>query len=840
MIKYGYGYISEITAETTKGDQTAITLMNGIVLVFDNTMLVPNAEMISTTLTKPIKEIKGATEQDQLDKFVMIEGINAFGYANENIKVANENSGYFNSISDLDKITISSIEYYFNDEKIGESNRLDGNSAEAYLSSSSKYYKYNTKKWMGRDALQLYQIPVLPGWVYGANDYADIEMRINLQFKDLVKALTIEEGKKYFVLEELKQNPVISDFYEYNETEKGYVETADDTAVDNKQYYELLPVKDENMMNNPKEAKYYEEQEINGKIYKLTEDTTIVSGKNYYTFKQVKYPAALGYYEQNGDVYTKTSDSTFISGKVYYTKKEETQPEAENCYTEVVETYTLSCPITVDKEQPRIVEKETTNVSDNVEFTLESHIKKAEGSAFTYYDDTLAITLPPFGTLTVEVVAQKKAPLTNHDMELVNISEFKEGVTYYTKNAENSYIAESAYVAGTQYYIVKTYKGTQTISSIYDKMDSTYYLGLSQIVGHTLNPDYNITVAFSGYDTGKVTRSGNFGFYCSYACNGCASGNEGSLMYTEVTNPIGSPTDNEYYELVGLSYVKSSDDVVDSGKTYYLKKEPNFEIKEKLGKITKIEVDGGIRYIPTENIVEIRTENKVEYVLIRDTNYVTELSPSESQKVVMLDLELKTISSDLLHLADMGALDSAGKQLITKYYVAVSSDGEYYQIVKKYNVYPSLFGFSTDDINHRVYAELDCNCVGDEKLNCKHNTFEFKTWSDEVNANYYGAENEVIGEFLKAKGEDVSQLYFELGDKDTTSASINKADGTITIDRDKYILDGTNFITINIYAKASGENGLYIDNNLSYSGNEYNEPVFTVYVYLKEANVAVS
>ena len=47
-------------------------------------------------------------------------------------------------------------------------------------------------------------------------------------------------------------------------------------------------------------------------------------------------------------------------------------------------------------------------------------------------------------------------------------------------------------------------------------MDSTYYLGLSQIVGHTLSPKYDIKVTFSGYETSKVTRSGNFGFYCSY------------------------------------------------------------------------------------------------------------------------------------------------------------------------------------------------------------------------------------------------------------------------------------------------------------------------------------
>ncbi len=440
------------------------------------------------------------------------------------------------------------------------------------------------------------------------------------------------------------------------------------------------------------------------------------------------------------------------------------------------ETYTLPIEIKVTKASPKIITESSvaTNVSDDTQFNLDKHINLNDKAINLFYDDTIAITLPASGSVTVNVKAVEK------------------GVN-----------------AG------KEFSGEQTVSSTdFVDMDYTYYVGLSQIVGHTLDENYDISVEFTKYNNTFVTRDGNFGFYANYKQGlRVATGNDGTFAATTeiLTKPAGGTlVEDCYYYTYSLGKVLSEDSYTEFTSITY----------KKAGGAEEIYI------VPTEKIVvgSGGISDKVE----AGARYVKEdnFKKSVDTKSEFTSFNLSEITTDKLHLADVGNLAN-GVLKATKYYVVKSRDNKYYQFVKNYNIYPKYFEFETDDVNDRVDAEANTYTATDTVY-----TFNLASWANDVFIKYYDQYGE-----LKTVGLDTAQvkaLYFELGDKDTTSASIDGVTGEITVDKSKYILNGEQYITVKIFVKASGENAEFIDDRYVFSGNDRNSEEILVRVYLND------
>ena len=69
---------------------------------------------------------------------------------------------------------------------------------------------------------------------------------------------------------------------------------------------------------NPKTSGYYEKS---GEDYVASNDTSVDSGKTYYTITSpTGNPKTLGYYEESGGVYSATNDTSVDASKTYYTR----------------------------------------------------------------------------------------------------------------------------------------------------------------------------------------------------------------------------------------------------------------------------------------------------------------------------------------------------------------------------------------------------------------------------------------------------------------------------------------------------------------------------------------
>ena len=172
---------------------------------------------------------------------------------------------------------------------------------------------------------------------------------------------------------------------------------------------------------------------------------------------------------------------------------------------------------------------------------------------------------------------------------------------------------------------------------------------------------------------------------------------------------------------------------------------------------------------------------------------------------------------------------TGGKQSVTKYYIGVFSDYKAYQIVKNYNLYPKYFSFGTTDYNDSATA------TAEKGLN--ETTFDFDSWATEVLFKHYNNQNSLTSK-NGSEIDNLNSIYFELGEGYTALATIDASTGAITVDNASYTLNGQEFIQIRIYVKASGETGQYINDNLEFSGNNYNNAAITVSVYLKAYEVA--
>ena len=305
-----------------------------------------------------------------------------------------------------------------------------------------------------------------------------------------------------------------------------------------------------------------------------------------------------------------------------------------------------------------------------------------------------------------------------------------------------------------------------------------------------------------------MTRNGNFGFYATYGWDGAykriATGNADTYSTEKIISFV-------------YGYGKLNN------------------MNEDVGQFTKVVVEGTTVIVPTERIVY---SNAGDSKLLAGTNYTTEVIGSkiignfadfEGEETIFKEINIAwdVQEKDCLRIPDMGNLTS-GHKTMTKYYIAhytKDAISEQYQFEKEFNIYPTYFNFSTTDVNNRVTAEREDDIDG-------YSTFNLNKWGDEVTIYQYDTSRQLSPLYLKDI-PDLKRVYFEIGDENLTNATIDE-DGVLKVKTDQYKLNGEEYITINIYVRASGENALYISDILDYSGNIYNKPMLTVKVYLKK------
>lgn len=474
-----------------------------------------------------------------------------------------------------------------------------------------------------------------------------------------------------------------------------------------------------------------------------------------------------------------------------------------NLQTDTGETYSLPIEIKMTKQDDRLIEDKisATNVSDNVEFDVKSHFTKNDTTSKTpeeYYNDTIVVTLPKApAKVTLKITAEK------------------------TIDGET-----------------QTLTGTTILSANSTTMDTTHYVSISKVVGKTLDPTWTVEAWFSDYDLTAVTRSGNFGFYATYnyGVSVTVAGSTAIELATLSQTAYGQnklTAETSYNFVYGYGKTKASD--------------------TNQSKFTLIEsYDNKIYFAPTEKIsdnadgtgtmstgatmLEAKKDGTGAYVKDDNDNYclpdVTEVEfASLSAKYAKSKFEV-----DKLYLADMGSLTN-GYQQITKYYIVkyvTDGNAEYYQYDKIYNIYPTYYNATTTSIINRI----DAFKTGE---NGNYYEFEVSNWGEELDLQTpSGKSYNSIGS-IKLSEAEIGCFYFELGDKNTTAATIS-SDGTLRVKKSEYNLNGDEYVTINMYVKASGELGEYNSDKLDYSGNMLNTPLITIRLYLNgetEFNLAV-
>lgn len=447
-------------------------------------------------------------------------------------------------------------------------------------------------------------------------------------------------------------------------------------------------------------------------------------------------------------------------------------------------TYSLPIEIKVTKTTDHFVEDKVsaTNVGDNVEFNVASHFAKGDDNIIkadkTFYNDTIVVTLP-------KAPAKVTAKITA------------------TKGSE-------------------TLTGTTTLSANSTSMDTTHYLSISKVVGKTLDPDWTVNVTFSDYDLSAVTRSGNFGFYATY--NYTYNYNDNSELKVFGQGPTEQTLTEE---TVGWEYVygfgkTKADDInkskltlvksVDGTQFYYVATEKISDIGDGKGEINE-----------KTPMVEAKIVDGA-YVMDESGNYCLPDSGKTPYNVSCIK-ELKT---DKLYLTDMGSLTN-GYQQITKYYIvkyaAANKNAEYYQYDKIYNIYPTYYNATTESIINRI----DTYKTGEDD---NYYYFGVSDWGQSLDLQTLReGGNYNVTEPIKLSSTEIGCFYFELGDENTTAAKIS-SDGKLAAKKSEYNLNGDEYVTINVYIKASGEMGGYYDDTMSYSGNNLNRPLITIKLYL--------
>ena len=487
------------------------------------------------------------------------------------------------------------------------------------------------------------------------------------------------------------------------------------------------------------------------------------------------------------------------------------------------ERYVLPIEIKVSKYSENIISQKAaaTNVSDDVAFNVATHINAEAALNYTYYDDSIAITLPGNGKVSVRVEAK-------YDHTTIASPENK----YYLANGTAvgngaGYDNNDLYVKLDGKFYKAYYSGVKTLYSNYATMDSIQMLGLSQTVGHTLNTNYDVKVSFFDYDNERVTRDGNFGFYATYGVDNLVQdGNGGQLTDDKTLLDAWSAGDYSYAFGYG-----------------------QMEENGNLGEFTLIAdgtTNGANRnyiVVPTESIVRGDTDKlPIGTKFVSRANYANKVGEvknitinngvnagGETEKWQQYN---NTASNfDKINVPDAGNLVD-GKLLITRYYLARcgagDANGQTYQFMKDYKVYPRYFDLSTTDpINNRIESTAGAVETVD---GIAYHTFNLSGWGGDVILTYYGT----IGSSstVRLNAVDISPFYFELGEKGTTSAKIDPDTGKLYAKTSEYKLNGDEYISINIYVKASGENRKYVDDNLPFSGNDNNKPKITVKIYL--------
>lgn len=277
----------------------------------------------------------------------------------------------------------------------------------------------------------------------------------------------------------------------------------------------------------------------------------------FYSYEEVTNPTGSpldnGWYELINDKYTRSFDIVVETGKTYY------KTTGTITYGDPIASTVTAQHITLHAADFGWLEGETHN--------LAVRVMSASGESSEGWSAPVPVTIA--NAITAEITShsfeEKQIPIENEEgiesyRTVLSLTEFPIELT-----------ATGAGVGGSTTYIIE-----RATSFHMMRPDGTEHEGFEgeTIVIKNQNGELPVTITaddlIGAFDDGASYR------VIAIAKDSYGQTAETSLLltgsYEAVSDPIGSPKDNGWYELVSEEYVLSDDTEVDPEKTYYKKK----------------------------------------------------------------------------------------------------------------------------------------------------------------------------------------------------------------------------------------------------------------------------
>lgn len=261
-------------------------------------------------------------------------------------------------------------------------------------------------------------------------------------------------------------------------------------------------------------------------------------------------PLEQGWYELVNSKYVRSYDTSVTSGKIYY------QTGTTITYSNPIASTATSQHISLHAADYGWNAGETHN--------LAVRVTSASGEQSEGWSAPVPVMIAEKLSVNITQHSLTEITVTSEDDEGDPVTRTVLSLTSLPLTVK----AEGAGIGGTTTYIVE-----RASSYHMDRPDGSDYDGFE---GETI-----ILKTQDGNDTCTITQEELLGVFDdggSYRIIAIAKDSYGqtaetSLLFTgsyeEVTEPIGSPVENGYYELVSNEYVLSSDTEVNDQKTYY-------------------------------------------------------------------------------------------------------------------------------------------------------------------------------------------------------------------------------------------------------------------------------
>lgn len=497
----------------------------------------------------------------------------------------------------------------------------------------------------------------------------------------------------------------------------------------------------------------------------LATDALYWPGENSNTNKNDKYRTlSAGYYKvpyMDGWIYG-TSDTTQVSILISLTYKAGVTDQAESCVVVYNANITKKAKFNTKAKV----------ITDGQKFELGKYITmdpdlcnskpvgEGEDANGTYYDDTIAVTIPAQGQVVLSI----------------NVSENK-----------------------TWKNFVLTRNNTSTTSQ------RTDFISLSEVYGKTINPDgMKIEVSWAGSDGANV-------YYSSGDIN---VGTEENPTYTygskEVNSPEGSiSVDGKTY---GYKLLKLQEGTETKYKLAMIKEDSVWRMVDNYS---------GSKIVLNNKTYEVGFEGNVKLTL-KAENARTAISPTDAITPGQ-ELEIEGITQDILYIESAERIPSKTsvtdvyQYSITKSYI-IKANGTYYQYKHNFIMTPK-YAYFDNGLGQKLYKQID---KADWEKETNGFTVKLEDWANEIKvapalmgktAVDKGGETPILEkdsenktvlidgakalEFTIGKGGDLySDAKFEIDENKKPTGNI--------ITGSNYALNNNQYILIQIWIKASG------------------------------------